>query len=194
MIGKNHHSFLFGKERAFREAISRAAYFDGDCPDLIGPEKGDVLNEFRGTAILSMLSYFEEVVTDVYNPYRNFNPTTPVSPRPRVKLIEYLNQVCGNWDGWYEIYGLMRIRHCFAHSAGRILISQRPHLHSFEEWLKNGNALNVKGQPLKPYFEIDVSNRIRLEDSALYRCRIIVLYALNHCGFIGPLKLYELWK
>ena len=192
-FGHRHHRFLRGKSQAFSEAISRAAYFDRDRPDLIAKERGDVINEFRGAAVVGILSYFEEIVTNFYPMDRSFRPSSPLFPTPRVGLVEFLNEIVGSWDGWGEFDGLMRIRHCFGHSAGRILDSHEPRLKDFEQWQKDGNILDPNGNVQPQYYAL-VDGRVRLESDVIYRARVLTMFALHHCGFIGPLKTYNLWK
>lgn len=79
------------------------------------------------------------------------------------------------WPGLDEYYGKMEflnfvnIRHCFAHAGGQLLPNLKKSITDFLSMLNSGNIVDHTDNLVKPYYEIDEKDFLKLDTASIGR-------------------------
>ncbi len=151
-----------------------------------GQENEHAQNIILGSGIVSMVSLFERIIESIHCIPPHCKPSSPLYNKNRVNTVEYLHEKYsirngnGVWGKWFELDGLFRIRHCFAHKDGEVLPRHKCRISKLRKTLNNNDSTTE----LIPYFDL-VEEEIIIKDIN----RMLDDYPNNNTQVIKYIKL-----
>jgi len=162
-LGEEHANFMQNLTHGMAEAIRRQEHFNNTTNRANPIFENESKHAMQGAAIVTCLANVEYLIGK--------NPD-------------------GSWKipmGWYgikEFNYFRKMRHCFAHGAGRVLKDLKGDINNFITDLKSKKIVDREGKTVPIFFEVNKENRIIFTMFILERIRILCCELLAESGLL----------